>query len=102
MKAVIELDESELLSFVKWLGVRHLEKVASVNDSDPIAVLGLSVRTQNCLYDIATVGELCAMPRMKLWRVPNLGRISLSEIENKLLQYGRHLSQGIDGSRIKE
>ncbi|MDD5089623.1 MAG: DNA-directed RNA polymerase subunit alpha [Candidatus Wallbacteria bacterium] len=56
----------------------------------PVAELGLSRRSSNCLKsgDINTVGQLVAMSKGNLMKLKNFGRKSLDEIREKLLEHG--------------
>lgn len=57
----------------------------------PMAELGISVRSYNCLkaMDIKTVGEALQHTRLELMRARNFGRKSLAEIEDVLFEFGR-------------
>ena len=55
--------------------------------------LELSIRSENCLFrgGIQTIGELLQKSRDDLLKIRNLGRKSLSEIEEKLKSFGYEL-----------
>lgn len=59
-------------------------------DTRPIHELDLSIRSENCLLrgGITTVGELLQRSRDDLLKIRNLGRKSLTEIEEKLTARG--------------
>lgn len=74
---------------------------ASTSASDPdglmsknIKELELSIRSENCLLrgGIHTIGELVARSKEDLLKIRNLGKISLREIEDKLVKYHLKLS----------
>ena len=69
-----------------------LEKKASI----PVAELGLSARSLNCLASqhINTVGDLVAMSEEGLLSVRNFGQTSLAEVVDKLAQLGLTLGLG--------
>ena len=70
----------------------ELEKKAGI----PIAELGLSARSLNCLASqhINTVGDLVAMTVEDLLGVRNFGQTSLDEVSEKLDQLGLQLGMG--------
>lgn len=55
----------------------------------PIEELDLSIRPYNCLRraGISTIEQLQQVPEEKLWRLRNLGRKSMEEIQSKLKEY---------------
>ena len=57
--------------------------------SDPLSVLGLSLRPHNALMraDITDIGQLAAMSREQLREVRSVGEKGLTEIEEKLKAY---------------
>ena len=59
-------------------------------DNRPIHELDLSIRSENCLLrgGITTIGELLQRSRDDLLKIRNLGRKSLTEIEEKLTARG--------------
>ena len=61
-----------------------------VPDTRPIHELDLSIRSENCLLrgGITTIGELLQRSRDDLLKIRNLGRKSLTEIEEKLTARG--------------
>ncbi|MBQ3655095.1 MAG: DNA-directed RNA polymerase subunit alpha [Synergistaceae bacterium] len=63
--------------------------------SHPIHELELSIRSENCLLrgGIQTVGELLQRTRDDLLKIRNLGKKSLTEIEDRLLVLGYALSK---------
>ena len=56
----------------------------------PIEDLDCSIRTYNCLKraGINTVGELVRKTEDEMMKVRNLGKKSLEEVENKLVELG--------------
>lgn len=64
-----------------------------VPDTRPIHELDLSIRSENCLLrgGITTIGELLQRSRDELLKIRNLGRKSLTEIEEKLTARGYEL-----------
>jgi DNA-directed RNA polymerase subunit alpha len=76
----------------------HLQEVAAGADPavptalkrTPVPELELSVRARNCLltHGIETVEELVCFTRWELANMPNMGRISVDEIENMLSRRG--------------
>ena len=58
--------------------------------SKPIHELELSIRSENCLLrgGIQTIGDLLQRSRDDLLKIRNLGKISLTEIDNKLAGMG--------------
>ena len=64
-----------------------------VPDTRPIHELDLSIRSENCLLrgGITTIGELLQRSRDDLLKIRNLGRKSLTEIEEKLTARGYEL-----------
>lgn len=89
----------------------HFSKIAPVSHSDkesklqetvensllslPIKELELSVRSENCLLraGIKTVGDLVQRTPEELLKIRNLGRKSLSEIQDKLSKLGLTLRE---------
>ena len=65
-----------------------------VPDTRPIHELDLSIRSENCLMrgGITTIGELLKRSRDDLLKFRNLGRKSLTEIEEKLTARGYELA----------
>ena len=61
-----------------------------VPDTRPIHELDLSIRSENCLLrgGITTIGDLLQRSRDDLLKIRNLGRKSLTEIEEKLTARG--------------
>ncbi|MBU7456048.1 DNA-directed RNA polymerase subunit alpha [Leuconostoc fallax] len=66
------------------------QTVSSVQDSAPIEDLDLSVRSYNCLKraGINTISELTDRSEADMMKVRNLGRKSLDEIQEKLIEMG--------------
>ena len=64
-----------------------------VPDTRPIHELDLSIRSENCLLrgGITTIGDLLQRSRDDLLKIRNLGRKSLTEIEEKLTARGYEL-----------
>jgi DNA-directed RNA polymerase alpha subunit len=54
-----------------------------MSDEDSIKTLGLSTRSTNALlqWQIETIGKLKDTCRRDLTRLPNIGRVSIAEIE---------------------
>lgn len=59
----------------------------------PISRIGLQTRTLNCLIaeNIITAEQLAARSYRDLQKLPNLGRKSLMDIEERLAAFGLHL-----------
>ena len=70
----------------------------------PVRDLELSIRSENCLLrgGIQTVGELIQKSREDLLKIRNLGKISLTEIEEKLKDAGLKLRDKKDAKAMKE
>jgi DNA-directed RNA polymerase subunit alpha len=66
--------------------------------------LELSVRSENCLMrgGVHFIGELVSRSRGDLLKIRNLGKISLSEIEEKLTKFDLTLSGDIDEDADEE
>ena len=79
-----EVDEGE--SLIKEDLGKDLDKTASMMIED----LDLSVRSYNCLKraNIQTVEELCQKTEEEMMRVRNLGKKSLKEVKEKLIDLG--------------
>jgi DNA-directed RNA polymerase alpha subunit len=65
--------------------------------SEPIEILGLSVRTQDCLAEhtskpILTVRQLVSFSADMLVAIPNSGPIVVREIRETLAQHGLRLT----------
>ena len=56
----------------------------------PIMALGLSSRAQNCLlrYGIKHVGQLIELSLAELMRIPNMGFVSIKEIDSRIKDLG--------------
>ena len=66
----------------------------------PLETLNLSTRALHCFYyedDIKTIGQLCAKTTRDLLKIPNLGRITLNEIERCLAEHGLSLRDSFTG-----
>lgn len=65
--------------------------------SRPVRDLELSVRSENCLLrgGVHLIGELISRTRDDLLKIRNLGKISLTEIEERLAKFDLHLSGDI-------
>ena len=63
-------------------------------DARPIQDLNFSIRSINCLLrgGVKTVGDLISKSRDELLKIRHLGKKSLDEIDEKLEEYGLHLS----------
>ena len=61
-----------------------------------VAALELTVRAQNCLANanITKVGDLIVRTSTDLWRLPNMGRMTLQHIERTLGELGLRLGTG--------
>jgi DNA-directed RNA polymerase subunit alpha len=70
----------------------------------PVRDLELSVRSENCLMrgGVHFIGELVSRSRGDLLKIRNLGKISLSEIEEKLTKFDLALSGDIDEDADEE
>jgi DNA-directed RNA polymerase subunit alpha len=70
----------------------------------PVRDLELSVRSENCLMrgGVHFIGELVSRSRGDLLKIRNLGKISLSEIEEKLTKFDLTLSGEIDEDSDEE
>ena len=83
-------------------------RMSMVNEemlAKPVRELELSIRSENCLLrgGIQTIGELLQKSREDLLKIRNLGKISLSEIEEKLVASGMKLRDKKDrASKEKE
>lgn len=66
--------------------------------------LGLTVRATNCLTsdDIKYVGELIRWNKEEVAKIPNLGPVSLKDIERGLAEHGLKLGTNIGGWEAKE
>ena len=66
--------------------------------SRPVRDLELSVRSENCLMrgGVHYIGDLVSRSRGDLLKIRNLGKISLREIEEKLLKFELSLSGDIE------
>ncbi|MDR1509481.1 MAG: DNA-directed RNA polymerase subunit alpha, partial [Synergistaceae bacterium] len=64
----------------------------------PVRDLELSVRSENCLMrgGVHFIGELVSRSRGDLLKIRNLGKISLKEIEEKLIKFDLTLSGEVD------
>ena len=69
----------------------------------PIHDLELSIRSENCLLrgGINTVGDLIKKTRDDLLKIRNLGKKSLSEIEEKLVSIGYPIKPGKSGASFE-
>jgi hypothetical protein len=85
-----ELDEKAFAELVAKLKVTQ---AATVPDDASIDDLDLSVRGTLCLrgQKIETIGQLIQNTEDDLWKIPNLGRVTLNEIKSKLACIGRSL-----------
>jgi DNA-directed RNA polymerase subunit alpha len=74
----------------------------NVESSDDILIkdLEFSVRSRNCLEmgNIKTLGQLADVSMDELMQIKNFGRKSLTEIREKLSQYGLKLKDDREGS----
>ena len=82
----------EALKFTHDNMIRTIRKKSDIftpDFSDSIDVLGLTVRSSNCLHraGIDTVNDLTKLSYNDLIRVRNLGRRSVEEIQDKLKSY---------------
>jgi DNA-directed RNA polymerase alpha subunit len=66
----------------------------TLRDDEPVHMLGLSVRLANVLNNanIATIGQLCAMPSHAFFKYRNFGKVSFIELQTRLARHGRRLS----------
>ena len=67
----------------------------------PIHELELSIRSENCLLrgGINTIGDLVQKTRDDLLKIRNLGKKSLTEIEEKLISIGYPMKPGKSGAK---
>ena len=90
-KEIADLKEG-LLSQLKDLRYRMNDLTAeepnAVSETDPISILQLSNRSENCLHrgGIKTIGDLRSAGRNGIGRLRNLGRKSIKEIDEMLIQ----------------
>lgn len=65
----------------------------------PVTELDLSVRASNCLEseNIRTIGELVSKSEVELLLIRNFGRVSLDEIQRKLVELGLSIGQFAEG-----
>ncbi len=68
--------------------------------SRPVRDLELSVRSENCLLrgGVHLIGDLLKYRREDLLKIRNLGKVSLAEIEQKLVNFGIYLTGDANGS----
>jgi DNA-directed RNA polymerase alpha subunit len=66
-----------------------------------IEELKLSARATNCLRndEIKTVRQLVDLREAQLLLVPNMGRVTVTEIKQKLAQHGLHLDMQLQDNR---
>jgi hypothetical protein len=92
--ARVEAVESKGIGFVV---TGYLGRLADLNVAEdtrrrliPVASLGLSVRSMNCLRagGISTAGELLEQTTEGLLSIPNMGQKSVSEIRERLSELG--------------
>ena len=85
-----------------------LPKVPIGGDEDflshPVRELELSIRSENCLLrgGIQTIGDLLQRSRDDLLKIRNLGKISLTEIEEKVAKAGLTLREKKAGKENNE
>ena len=62
----------------------------------PLSVLGLSVRASNALLinGFSTLRDVVALTEIELWKLPGVGRGTLTEIKAKLSSRGLTLLSG--------
>ena len=67
-----------------------------------IETLDLSVRAYNCLKHIGvdTLGEIAQFQEHQLCRVRNMGRRSMIEIEEQLIEHGLTFGSGVKNKKI--
>ena len=83
----VELEQAvEEINMIK----EEVQVVENVFENMPIEELDLSVRSNNCLKRaaIATVAELTQKTEEEMMKVRNLGKKSLKEVKDKLLELG--------------
>lgn len=75
------------------------EENVESNDDIPIKDLEFSVRSRNCLEmgNIKTLGQLAEVSIDELMQIKNFGKKSLTEIREKLAQYGLKLKDDREG-----
>ncbi|MCR5347123.1 MAG: DNA-directed RNA polymerase subunit alpha [Fretibacterium sp.] len=80
-------------------GGQEPDSMGSTGDNDflarPIHDLEVTIRAQNCLLrgGIQTIGDLLQRSRDDLLKIRNLGKVSLTEIEEKLMAAGMKLRE---------
>ena len=93
MKITIEINDlNELIKFQGWINLLLESDLQSNTDlNQPIELLELTIRTQNCLknLDIEKIEDLLKFSKNDLLKnSPNLGKKSLKEITDKLSNFG--------------
>lgn len=95
MKITIEISSiDELMRLKQWLNTVNCTDV-----SQPIAMLGLTTRANNCLLaeEINTLGDLLEWTDIDLLKTPNIGMKLLKEIKDALHLRGLDLKNSTAG-----
>jgi len=81
------LDIIERFQYQEKQKIKQLE---AESDKRSISILGLDTRSLNCLKsgDITTIGDLLAFDRSELRKFRNIGRKTISNINQKLKDFG--------------
>lgn len=91
MNAKAELSNVELSELHNSMNVKA--EILNVVENAPIEVLYLPVRSENCLksVNIKHIGSLVTWSKGQLFKIPNLGRKNIADIEDALKRLGLEL-----------
>jgi DNA-directed RNA polymerase subunit alpha len=92
-----ETEKIEIHTTVTFVYKEDTKEEESIDDpvlKRPIEDLEVTVRAYHCLRgaDIITIGDLIKRNKRQLWRIPNLGKKSIRDIENLLASRGLKLA----------